>query len=373
MRDKNIYGKILVNLIISILITVICITVVPRLLSIFFPFVVAYIISIIANPLVRFLERRVKILRKHSSAIIIIVVIATIFVGIYFLGVFLIKQISLLVEDIPNIAKSVAETMDYISVRFSKVYILMPEGIQDFIRNLNENAEIYFTNFLNELEPPSIPDISNYVKNFANFIFKSIITVLATYFFIADRDRMAEVSNRIFPESIRKGYKLVVDNFKDAVGGYFRAQFKIMLILLLVMFLAFEMMDVSFSFLLALGIAILDFLPIFGTGAVFGPWAIVDLVSGRYLKAVFIIILYLVCLLIKQLLQPKMVGDSIGISPLTTLLFMFIGWHFKGVIGIIFAIPIGMLVVNFYRIGMFDRIIKGFKILIKDINDYRKY
>lgn len=373
MHSKRVYAKIIVNL----LLTIICIPLVlflgPKLLAFFSPFVVAYIISMIANPLVRFMERRVKIVRRHSSAIIIIVVLAAIFGLIYLCGIFLVRQFSALYEDIPNIAKSLTELLDEISVRFSNTFVMLPDGMKTVITNLGANVENYLSKYLDGIEMPSILEISNYVKDVANILFIIIITILATYFFIAERDRMAEVSNRIFPESIKKGYKLIVDNFKNAVGGYFKAQFKIMILLLFIMFVAFELMDVNFSFLLALGIAFLDFLPIFGTGAVFWPWAVVDLISGNYLRAVFIVILYLVCLLVKQLLQPKMVGDSIGVSPLLALVFMFIGYRLGGVIGMIIGIPIGLMLVNFYRLGMFDRIIRGIKIIISDINEFRKY
>ena len=102
----------------------------------------------------------------------------------------------------------------------------------------------------------------------------------------------------------------------------------------------------SYSFLLAFVIAFLDFLPVFGTGAVFWPWIVVDIVVGDYKQAIFLGILYLVCQLIKQILQPKMVGDSVGINPLAALFYMFIGYKFAGVIGMIIGIPVGMIIVS---------------------------
>ncbi|WP_066715541.1 sporulation integral membrane protein YtvI [Clostridium sp. Marseille-P299] len=373
MHGKKIYAKIIVNLLLTIALALFAVLVIPRLLSFFIPFVVAFIISLIANPVVRFMEKRVKIVRKHGSAIIIIVVLAVIFACLYFAFVFLSKQVLSLVADVPNIARALTDLMNELSIKLSKAYEVLPDGLQNVFTNLSQNTETYLAKFLDGIEPPSIPEVGGYVKNFANLLFMAIITILATYFFIADRDKMADFANRMLPDSLKRGYKLVVDNFKNAVGGYFKAQFKIMIVLLLIMFIAFEIMRVEFSFLLALGIAILDFLPVFGTGAILGPWAIIEIISGNYLRAVFIIIIYLACLLIKQLLQPKMVGDSIGISPFATLIFMFIGYRISGVFGMIIGIPIGMVLINFYRIGMFERIIRGFKIIISDINEFRKY
>ena len=68
-----------------------------------------------------------------------------------------------------------------------------------------------------------------------------------------------------------------------------------------------------------------------------------------------------------------MVGDSIGISPLSTLIFMFIGYRISGVLGMIIGIPIGMALISFYRMGAFDRLFRGIEIIVTDINEYRKY
>ena len=139
------------------------------------------------------------------------------------------------------------------------------------------------------------------------------------------------------------------------------------------MFLTFEILGISYSILLALTIAIIDFLPVLGTGLVFWPWTIIAFLNEKYVEAIVILVLYLACQIIKQVLQPKMVGDSIGISPFYTLIFMFIGYKLYNVIGMIFGIPVGMVLVSLYRLGMFEQIIRGIKIIATGINDFRKY
>ena len=98
-----------------------------------------------------------------------------------------------------------------------------------------------------------------------------------------------------------------------------------MLILVVIMFAGFEILRVDYSFLIALGIALLDVLPVFGTGAVLWPWAVIEMLTANYIKAIGFVVIYLVCQIVKQILQPKMVGDSIGMHPLLALLAMFIG------------------------------------------------
>ena len=81
----------------------------------------------------------------------------------------------------------------------------------------------------------------------------------------------------------------------------------------------------------------------------------------------------MVVLVVRQLLEPKLIGDNIGMSPFETLVFMLIGYRLAGVLGLIIGIPVGMILIECYREGMFDNYIRGIKILAHDINEYRKY
>ena len=91
------------------------------------------------------------------------------------------------------------------------------------------------------------------------------------------------------------------------------------------------------------------------------------LISGDLKYAVELIILYLVTQLVRRVIEPKMVGDSIGVNPLLTLVFMYIGYRISGVIGMILAVPIGAIVINFYRMGVFDGVLNGLKEVTDDV------
>jgi sporulation integral membrane protein YtvI len=373
MQNRKIYAKIIVNLFVTIVISILALIFLPKLISFFFPFVVAFILSLIANPVVRFMERKIKIKRKHGSAILVVAVIAMLVGLIYLLGAILVREALRLGQDLPSIADQLSELMKKLSVRFSHIYESLPLGIQNMLSGLNKNGKDVWSQLLKNVEAPSFTKASDYLANIGNAVFMAIITILATYFMIADRDKMYETANRVFPEGIRKGYSLVVSNFKTAIGGYFKAQFKIMGILIVVMSLTFALLGIDYGLLLAIVIGLIDLLPILGTGIIFWPWAAVDFINGNYVRAVVILVLYLACQIIKQVLQPKMVGDSIGVSPFLSLLFMFIGYRLQGFIGLILGLPIGLVFVSFYRLGLFERLIRGFKIIISDINEFRKY
>lgn len=374
MREPKIYLKIILNISIVILGVLFCVFLLPKLFHFFLPFVIGWIISVIANPLVKFMERKIKIVRKHSSAIIIIVVIGLVIGAIGGIGFILVRECITLVEDLPNIIEKLEAQIDIVVANLNGLYKILPDGMQEVIDNFGLKMDEYIASFLSNFDLDfSLTGAGVIAKTVADGFLKVIITVLSSYFFIAQRDEIISGTKKVMPESVQKNYNLVVENFKIAVGGYFKAQFKIMLILLAIMFIGFEIMGISFSFLLAFLISFLDFLPVFGTGAILWPWTLFELFSGNYGRVVFLLVIYLICQIVKQVLQPKMVGDSIGINPLVALLFMFIGYQFMGILGMIIGIPIGMILTKFYRLGMFDNLIRSCKMLIHDINEYRKF
>ena len=165
---------------------------------------------------------------------------------------------------------------------------------------------------------------------------------------------------------------MVMDNLKYAVGGYFKAQFKIMIVVCLILIVGFVILDVHFYFLLAILIALLDFLPFFGTGTALIPWGLYKLMVGDYKMVIGLVILYGVTQLVRQLIQPKLVGDSMGLKPLLTLVFLYAGYKIGGVIAMIFAVPIGMILMNLYKAGAFDYILDDVKSLMEGLLKLRE-
>jgi sporulation integral membrane protein YtvI len=260
-------------------------------------------------------------------------------------------------------------TLDKLSSRVS----FLPDDTVGILDNLGDNITDYFTTAIRQIDLSTIGAASSVVKNVAEGFLMAVMTILSAYFFIADRDKLTEGVKNMLPEAQLSRINLIKQNFVDALGAYIKAQFKIMLIMLVILFVGFELLDVRYSFFLAILVAFLDFLPFLGTGTILWPWILMDVVGGRYFHAVCLGIIYLVCQLVHQLLQPKLVGDGIGISPFATLVFMFIGYRVKGVLGMILGIPIGMAVLSLYKAGAFDRLIAGAKVVLRDLDEFRKW
>lgn len=372
MKKSVKYVKLVLNIVIPVTGIILLCYFGPKVLRFFMPFVIGWIISMIANPLVRFLERKVKILRKHSSAILIVAVLALIILGIYFLITKLGSEMAGLISDLPKMYQLVEKEFLELGQSLSKYYDMVPAELQEKVADFTNSVGEAIAGVIQNLGGPTVEAAGIVAKNVSSILVSLVITILSAYFFTADRDKIVAVIKKYTPKGIQDKIKFMLDNIKYAVGGYFKAQFKIMGVVVVILLAGFLLLHVKYAILLALLIAFLDFLPFFGTGTALCPWALVAFLSKDYKLAIGLLVLYAVSQIVRQLIQPKIVGDSMGINPLMTLILLYIGFKWNGVFGMIVAVPVGMVVINMFKIGMFDSILFSIREIAEDINEFRK-
>ena len=372
LHDTRPYWKVIVSLTFSLIATILFIYVGFRLLGFFMPFVIGWFISYIASPIVNWLEKRVKIVKKLGSALIIIAVLGAVGILIYFIGSKLWKEIASLIQNMPKMYQDLESGFGEIGSSLNGVFKVLPAGLQDAWHTMTSNLDKTMGDLMGRISEPTVAAAGNVAKRIPSVLIATIVTFISAYFFIAERDEVIEWAKKVSPEPVVRRMSMVIDNLKFAVGGYFKAQFKIMGVVCLILVIGFVILKVHFYFLLALLIAFLDFLPFFGTGTALIPWALYKLLVKDYRMVVGLIILYGVTQLVRQLIQPKLVGDSMGMRPLLPLLFLYIGYKAGGIFGMIFAVPIGMIIINLYKAGAFDYILDDVKILMEGILSLRE-
>ena len=346
--------------------------VLPRCIIYFLPFVIGFLLSLIANPVVHFLEKRIKIKRKYGSVLMIVSVLAVIILLCYGIISALLTGIKGFVDYLPELYKNASIELSKAANQLQAIINILPlKNDVDF----TEAGDILGTlmkSLLSGYDSISVSTISGIAKRIPDILFGIIIGLLATYFFITDHDKLVAIVKEKFPILLHETFTRVYYELVHVVWGYFKAQFKIMGITYLILTIGLAILKVKYAWIIAFGIAFLDMLPVFGTGAVLWPWALIKLLSGNYAIAIGMMVLYIVCQLTHQLIQPKLIGDSVGMNPFATLFFMFIGYQIKGVLGMILAIPAGMILYHLYIAGAFDTIIWCFKEMIHDFNRFRK-
>lgn len=366
------YWKALANIAIALVTLVLIIYVLPRVLVFFSPFVVGWIIALIASPLVNFFEKKVKLKRNAGSAFVIIAVIALVVLVIYLACAKLIKEGIGLVNSLPVLWASVEADFNDIGKNLDIIYRRFPVDLQNTITEFSEQIGSYVGGFLSDMSEPTITAVSNFAKQLPTVIIGIIMGLLASYFFVAERNKIGEWFRKTMPYSLQKRYGMLKRSLGKAVGGYFKAQLKIEVWMYLLLVIGLSILQVDYALLIALGIAFMDFFPFFGTGTIMVPWAIIKILSSDYQMAIGLLIIWGVGQLARQIIQPKIVGDSVGVPPIPTLFLLYIGYKISGVIGMIVAVPIGLIVYTMYEEGVFDTTKNSVLILVTGINHFRK-
>lgn len=344
----------------------------PKLLRFFMPFVIGWVIALLANPLVRLFEKRIGLVRKHGTWVVIVGALALV-IGLCYLGISWIwKEIVGFVDYLPEIYHSVMLGFHEIEANLSGFTQTLPLTLQQGISDVFQNIDSYLGDWIGALGKPTLSIAGDIVGHLPNILLQMVFMFLSAYFFIADKEKISSKVKTWIPQNVHSHFTMIKEMFSRAVLGYFKAQLKIMIVIAAILFSGFLILHIDYAILWAVLIAILDFIPFLGTGTAIWPWALFQFLTGDYYTTVGLMIIYFVCLLVHQLLQPKFIGDTVGMDPLTTLVFMFIGYRFSSVIGMIIAIPVGIILINLYKAGAFDRFLTDIQELIQDFNNYRK-
>ena len=343
----------------------------PALVRFFLPVITGWLIAQLANPLVHFLERHLHIVRKHSSFGIILGAIALIVLACYYAGMWVWREAGELAGRLPYYYQALVEGLDRIAENLQSVAVRMSPEMREKIAGLTESFTGSLGQIVGSVGGGTVTAAGNMAKNIPSLLVSFIFSLLFAYFFIAQRERVHRIGRKLIPEKTRGELKLVWANMKYAVGGYFRAQFKIMGVVGILLAAGLLHMRIEYAVLWAALIALLDFLPMLGTGTVLLPWAAFCALSDALPRAAGLLVLYGVTQLTRQLIQPKMVGDSIGVDTLTTLFLLFVGYRISGILGMIIAVPAGLIVIQFYEAGAFGHVIRNAQELLAAVERWR--
>lgn len=372
MKETRPYWKVIVSLVFSLIATILFVVIGYCLLRLFLPFVIGWIIAFIANPMVCWLEKRLKIVKKLGSAITIVVVLGAVVGVIYLVIDSIVQEASGLIADLPRMYGEMKLGLLEIGANLQGTFQLLPKEAQHGWNSIMSNLGAAAGEWIGTLSEPTVEVAGNVAKSIPSVFIGMIVMIISAYFFVAEREEVIAWVKKVTPKPVEDRMAMVISNLKSAIGGYFKAQFQIMLVLGTIMFVGFTILGVKYAIVLAILFAFLDFLPFFGTAITLVPWAIYNLLGHNYKMAVGLVVLYVLTQLIRQLIQPKLVGDEVGLKALPTLVLLYLGYKVGSIWGMIFAVPIGMIVINMYHAGAFDYILDDVKILIRGISKLRK-
>lgn len=373
MSSVRHFGKIVLNLIGAVLVFAFLVIALPKIAVFFMPFIVGAVIAGCAGPIVQFLEARMKIKRKAGSAFTIVLAIGLVALLLYGIGHLLVDQAEGFLANLPQMWTALSHDFTQAGDKLQVIFNKMPRQLQEEWHVLADNISQYAGNLIGNLSSPTMEKVGEFAKNVPGFVVSVVMALLSAYFFVANKEELQGYYRTYVPKAMKDKWDIVKNSLKRAFGGYLLAQLKIEVWMYLLLVAGLKIAGVNYVLLVALGIAFLDLLPVFGTGTVLIPWAIIKVVGGHYTTAVILTALWGIGQLVRQLIQPKIVGESLGMPAIPTLFLLYIGWEINGVLGMIVAVPVGLVFVNLYKEGVFDTTKDSIMILARDLNAFRKY
>lgn len=343
--DMNYWTKVFKKLI-MLIISITGVYLAFKLAFFYLPFLIAFIISLLLEPLIRFLMIKCKVKRKTSSIIILVIVIG------FILGL-LIWTISTLISEGSNL-------LDNLSLYVNKASTLIQRFINDDnLKKLNIPQPVIGTieKSATELLNTVTTWLNSFLKSFLAWVTSIpkigvylVVTILSLYFICSDKVYILDQVEHHLPKIwVKKLYKHLKDII-TVLGKYLKAQAILILVSFIILLIGlyifkFAKLNVMYPLLYALGIGFVDALPIFGSGSVMVPWAIISACSGDMKLAISIFGLWILMSIVRQLIEPRIVGNHIGIHPIFTLIAMYTGFKISGVIGL-FIGPIILIIIK---------------------------
>lgn len=330
-------------------------------LAIFYmPFLIAFIISLIIEPAIRFIMKKFKFTRKTSS-IIIFVIVSGIIIGTVVWGIVaLISEASNLLQDLNSYVEKAYILFQNFTNRFDLNKMHLPTEINSIIKNstgdILSSASGWIRNFLTGL--------LNVITSMPTIVIYFVVTIMALYLICVDKVYILDQIEHHFPKRWVFKVETHIKDLTKTLGGYLKAESTLILVSFIISLvglyiLKFANFKIEFPLLMALFIGFVDALPILGSGTVMVPWAIISGLNGDLKLGIAIIVLLIIMSTVRQFLEPKLVSKHIGTHPIFTLIAMYTGFKFIGVLGMLIGPIILIIIKNVFATLIDEGVVKS--------------
>lgn len=359
-KDTAYYTKIIAKVIILALILG-GIFLSYKLAIFYIPFIIAMIVAACVEPVIKFFMKYAKMKRKLASIISLILVV-TIIGGVLALG-------------ISKIITEASSLLSNVNVYFDNVYEWglgfvndIQQGNIQIPEQLSEGLQSSLTGLIDVLKNGAInllTGVINIISSVPNMITYGFITILAIIFICFDKEYIPNTIKSQIPTKWFEKIKQIINEMCSVSIRYIKAEAKLSFICFIWVLIALNVINligikVEYLLIMTLAIGIVDLLPLFGAGAVMLPWAGYSLLTGNVPLAISIIVIWIIWAVMKQLIEPKMVSEEMGMHPIFTLVGMYTGFKLMGVLGLILGPIILIIIKNIFSELINKGVLKSF-------------
>lgn len=337
------------------------------LLSLFAPFLFALAAAALLNPLVKRLQKLLGWNRQALTLLLLLLLFGLIGGGLALLLYAATGQLVSLVQNWSGLLDNLQSVSDQLEALFAHVLSLMPPQITEIV----ENAGDSLFQWLAEAVPAALGNLGleagERAMGLPAFCVALIIFVMATFLLTADYPYLRSRYVQHLDESLLRFLGQLRSTALGAFGGYVKAEFLLSVGVFFILLAGFFLIRQPYGLLLALGLAVMDFIPIIGAGTVMVPWAFVALFTRDFASAAELMAIWGIIALFRRVMEPKFVGDQTGLSPILSLISIYVGMKLAGVLGMVFGPVVLLVMLNLAGMGMFHGLRLDLEAAARDI------
>lgn len=303
------------------------------------PFIVAFLLSCLLEPAVRFLTDKIHFQRSWAAASILFLFFAFVLFSLWFLLRRLWYELTVLNELLPRLLSSAQSLMSRGEGLLYRFSIALPPDLQSTLQDTLSGIGDQLSTTLSSISARALSSAISTAGNLPSVGLFVLAVLLGSFLIVSGRPALLGFLWRQVPPRWQPKLSQIGQNIKFALWGWIRAQGILIAINFLILCVGFLLLGTKPAFLLAAGICLLDALPVFGAGLILVPWAVILMIGGNYLRGSFLLVLYIVLLLLRSFLEPKLLANQTGLPPLAALLCMYMGFTLFGIAGM-FLLPL---------------------------------
>ncbi|ARI76821.1 sporulation integral membrane protein YtvI [Halobacillus mangrovi] len=335
-----------------------------------YPFYMAFLLAWLIQPFIKLLEKRFRLPRVIAVLFIMLLLSLLSLSLITLLIAEFVRGLAHLSHGLPGHAENlIAYTMDKVTEIFTPLIAKLESVVgklnqkqQHSLFDYLEAVKIKASNTGAELLNNVFTGLTSLLASLPGSLATILFGVLATFFIAKDWDKIMNGITKLVPDKIFSKAKQVPEAIKQTIGGVVRAQLIMVAISTAIIGIGLSIIHVPYAVTITLFAALVDFVPYIGTGVIFLPWVIYQFLSGEIEMAIALISIYVIVLITRQVLEPKLLSVQFGVPPILLLISLFAGFQLFGVYGIIISPFLLVLIKTMYESGILSMIwffIKG--------------
>jgi sporulation integral membrane protein YtvI len=318
------------------------------------PFLLALVVAVFLDPLTQLLMTRMKMNRLAASTITSTLFTALLLGLAALIGMKVVAELTAFMQNVPNY---LTDASRYIQDLLERAQSFSNGGAAPVPGQL-ESWLTKVTEALTKLSGTITTTLLDFAKGIPNFFVFFIVFLVAVYLFTLSMPQMKQSFLSLFEEKSRKQMDQVLDSLRKSVFGFLRAQLLLSVITYVICFVGLMIIGTGYPLAISLLIVVVDILPVLGTGSVIVPWAAYQLVAGDVFTGIGLLLLFIIITVVRRIVEPKILGDAVGIGALSALISLYVGFELVGVIGVFLGPIVVIVFIAARKAGLLDFKIK---------------